>query len=94
MRFWRFFFLSRPLLLYLLYFLSSDELDSLDDDSEDDGSDSRSSGTCAFPLRFYEYVSPVSGLGYVMFVPIVVESKCDVVTFIVFVTIGVDSKGG
>ena len=48
---------------------------------------------CAFPLRFDEYVGCVSGLGAGVFVPIEVESKCDVVTFIVFVTIGVDSKG-
>ena len=43
-----FFFLLRPLLLNFLYFLPLDESDPLNDESDDDGSNSGSSGTCAF----------------------------------------------
>ena len=49
---------------YVLYFLSSDESDLLDDESEELGSDSRYSGTYsfrAFSLRFDD--SAVSFLG-------------------------------
>ena len=46
-----FFFLLCPLLLDFLYLLSSNESDSLDDESDYDGSDYRYSGICAFPLR-------------------------------------------
>ena len=63
-------FLSRLLLLDLLYFLSSEESDLLDDESGDDGYVSWSSGTCAFSLRFDEFVGRVSGLGSGIFVPI------------------------
>ena len=82
------------MLLYLLYLISSDECNSLDDVFENDGSDSGSSGKCDFPLRFYEYVGIVNGLGSDGFVPIVVDSKCDIVTFAVFVPTGVESKSG
>ena len=43
-------------------------VDSLDDESNVDGYDSVSSGTCAFPLRFEEYVGCVNGLVSVFFV--------------------------
>ena len=75
----------RTLLLDLLYSLSSTESDSLNDDSDNDGSDSGSSGTCAFPLHFDESVGCVSDLGFGVFVPMGVELKCDVFTFVVFV---------
>ena len=94
MCFRRFFFLSNPFILYLLYFLSWDELDFLDDDSDYDGSDSGSSGTCAFPVCFDDCVGRVSGVGHGIFIPIEVKSNCDIFSFAVFVPIGVDSKGG
>ena len=88
------FFLPHPLLLCFLYLLSSDKSDSLDYKYDDDGYDSESSGTCVFPLYFDEYVGHVSDLESGGFVPIGVNSKYDIVTFVVFVPIGVKSKGG
>ena len=45
-----------------------------DDESDGDGSDSGSAGTCAFPFRFDNYVGPVlesvghvSGVGFEFF---------------------------
>ena len=93
-RFRRFFFLSRILILDYLYFLSSDEPDSLDGESDNDGYDSESSGTWYFPLRFDDFVGCVIGLGCGVFVPIGVKSKCDVFAFVVFVPILVDYKVG
>ena len=61
--FWCFFLLSRPLLLDLLYLMSSEESDYLNDESDDGGSESGSSGTCAFPFCFYNYVGHVGGVG-------------------------------
>ena len=58
-----FLFLSRPLILDFLYLLSLDESDFLDDESDNDGSDSGSSGMCAFPFRFGDSVGCVSGVG-------------------------------
>ena len=87
-------FLLCPLLLDLLYLLSSDESDLLDDESDNDGSDSGSAGTCTFPFRFDESVGRVCGVGSGIFFPIEVDSKCDVFTFVMFVPIGVESKGG
>ena len=89
--------LSRCLLFDFLYFLSSDESDSLDDESDDDGSDFRYSGTnyfCAFYLHFDNSVGSVCGLGSSIFVPTGVESRCDIFVFVVFVLIVVKSKGG
>ena len=57
------FFLSRPLLLDFLYFMSLEKLYFLDDESDDDGSDSGSSGVCDFPLHFEIPVGCVIGLG-------------------------------
>ena len=84
--------LLRPLVLDLLYFMSSDESDSINDDYEDDGYDSRSSGICAFPSSFEYSIGWVSGVGSGVFVTMVVDSKCDVVTFVVFFPIGGYSK--
>ena len=75
------------LLLYLLFFLSSEESYFLDDESDDDGSESRSSGTCYFPFHFDDSVGCISGWGSGVFVPLGVESKCDVFAFVVFVSI-------
>ena len=46
-----------------------------------------------FPL-FDDYVVIVCGLGSGVFVTTGVESKCDIFVFVVFVPIGVKSKGG
>ena len=84
------------LLLDFLYFLSSDKSYSLDDESAYDGSDSGSSGTYYFPtfaLRFDDFVGCVSGLGYGIFVPTGVKSKCGILDFGLFVPKGVKSKG-
>ena len=74
--------------------MSSEKSYSLDDKSDNDGSDSKSSGTCTFPFHFDDSVGGVSGMGSVVFVPIVVESNCGVVALVVFTSIGVESKGG
>ena len=68
-----FFFLSR---LLFLYFLSSDESDSLDDESDKLGYESESSVTysfCYVSLSFYNYV--VSILGSDVFAPTGFKSK-------------------
>ena len=44
-------------------------------------------------LRFDDSLGRVSGLGPGVFVPTVVESKCDIFAFVMFVPIGVESKG-
>ena len=84
------------MLFDLLYFLSSDESDSLDDESEELGSDSGSSGTysfCAFYLCFDDYVGSVSVLGLDIFAPKGVDSKGDIFASDVFLPTGVKSKG-
>ena len=78
---------SCPLLLDFLYLLSSEKSGLLNDESDNNWSDSRSYGTCDFPLHYYEHVGHVSVLGSGVFVPIGVESKCDVFAFVVFVSI-------
>ena len=91
------FLLLCHLLFDLLYLLSSDESDYLDDESDDDGSDSGSSSTYSFhdfSLRFDDYVGSISGLGSDVYVPTGVKFKCDIFTFVVFVSIGVRSKVG
>ena len=93
----RFSFLLRFLISNFLYLLSSDESDSLDDKSDNNGSESGSSSTYSFPgfpLCFGNFVVHVTGLGYGFFLPIGVEYKCDIFAFVVFVPIGVKSKGG
>ena len=77
------------------------ESDLHDDESDDDGSDSGPTGTCAFTFCFEESVGRVDnstghvrGMGSVVSPPIVVESIGDVVLLVVFVPIGVESKGG
>ena len=70
-----FFFLLRLMIFHSLYFLSLDESDSLDDESDKLGSDSGSSGTYssrAFSLRAEESVVGVLGSG--VFAPIGVNS--------------------
>ena len=95
--------------------LSVDESDLPDDESEGDGSDSGSSGTCVFPFRFEDSVGCVDdsvgrvdnsvrhiddsvgrvcGVGSGVFIPIIIESIGDIIPLVVFVPIGVDSKGG
>ena len=87
------------LLIYFLQFMLSDESDSLDDESDNNGSDSGFAGMCYFPFCFEDYVGSVGdsigrvcGVGSGIFVPIVIESNCDVVPFVVFVPIVVESK--
>ena len=72
------------LLLDFLYLLSSEESDYLNDESDDDGYDSGSSGTCDFTLSFDESIGRVSGLGSGVFFSIGVKSKCDVDIFFWF----------
>ena len=87
---------------FLLWdFLSLDESDSLNDESDYDGSDSGSAGTCAFPVCFEDSVGCVDdSVGHVygvyssIFVPILIESNCDVIPLVVFAPIRVESKGG
>ena len=62
-------------------------MELLNDDSNDDGSVSGSSDTCNFPFRFDDSVGRVSGVGSGVFVPTVVESKCDIVMLVMFVPI-------
>ena len=61
--------------------ISLDELDSLNDESYNDGSDSGPPSMysfTAFSLCFDNSVVHVSGLGSGVFVPIGVDSKCDI----------------
>ena len=86
----------RCLLFDLMYFLSSEKSDLLNDESDDDGYDSGSSGTysfCAFSLCFDNSVGSVSPLGYVFFAPTVVGFKGDIFAYDVFVPTGFESKG-
>ena len=74
--------------------LSLDKSDYLDGEYDDDGSDSRSADMFSFPLRFYDSVGRVRGVGSGFFFPVGIKSIGDVVTLLVFVPIGVESKGG
>ena len=74
-----------------MYLLSSNESDSLNDESDDDGSDSGSSSQCYFPdfyLCFDNHVGYVSVLGSGILVPTGVKSKCGIFVFVVFVSKG------
>ena len=87
--------------------LSYDKSGSLDEDSDNDGYDSRSAGTCAFPFCFAESVvcvgdyvgrvddsfGRVCGMGSGIFILTVIESIGEVVPLAVFVPKGVESKG-
>ena len=81
--------------------ISFDESDLLDDESDDDGSDSGSAGTCAFTFFFEytigcvdDYVGCVCGMCSGVFVLIGIELIGVVVLLVVFILIGVESKGG
>ena len=70
------FFLSLFFLIDLLEFLSFDELDFFDDESDNDGSGSRSPDTCTFPFcsskcvgNVGKDVGGVSGVGSGVFIP-------------------------
>ena len=79
------------------FLLSPGESDSLDDESNKLGSDSRFSGTysfCAFSLCFYNSVSSVIVLVYDVFAPTGVISKGDTFVSGVFLPTGFKSKGG
>ena len=74
--------------------LSSDELYFLDDESDNDGSDSKSAGTCNFLFRFedsvgrVEYsVGRVCGVDSGVFVLIGIDLNCDLVPLVVFLPI-------
>ena len=82
------------MILDLLYLPSSEELDSINDESAYNGPDSGFFGTFSFPLCVDVSVGLVCGLESGVFIPKVVEYKCDVFAFFVFVPIGVESKGG
>ena len=77
----------------MLYLLSSDKSDLIDDESDDDGFNSGSSGKYAFSLSFKDSVGHISGLGFGIFSLIRVNSKCDIVVFVLFMSIGVKYKG-
>ena len=77
------------------------------DESEDDGSDSGSAGTRSLTFFFEESVGCIDnsvgcvddsigcvrGVGSGVFVPVVIESIGDIVPLVVFIQIGVESKG-
>ena len=65
-----------------------------DDESDNDGSGSRSPGTCTFSFCSGKSVGRVSGLGSGVFVPTGIESIGDVVLLVLFVPRGVKSKSG
>ena len=74
--------------------LSSDELYFLDDESDNDGSDSKSAGTYNFPFRFEDSVGRVEysvgcvrGVDSGVFVLIGIDLNCDLVPLVVFLPI-------
>ena len=66
----------------------------LNDESDNYGSGSGSSGTCAFPFCSGNYVGRVSGICSGVFVPTGIKSISDVISLVVFVPRGVESKVG
>ena len=73
----------------------------LDSESDDDVSNYRSSGTCNFTFRFEDSVGHIDysvdlvcGMDPGFFVLIGIDYNCDVVPLVMFVPIGVESKGG
>ena len=80
----------------------------VNDESDNDGSESRSADMCACPFHFEDSagsvnnsvgrvensVGRVRGVGSGVFVPIGIESIGGVVLSVVFVPIGVEFKGG
>ena len=82
-------------MLDILYLLSSDKSDLLNDESDNVGSGYGSSGTQFFFFSFSscDSVARVSGLASGIFSPTGVDSKCDIFEFVVFVPIGVEYKG-
>ena len=87
-------FLSHPLLLDFLYFLSSDKSDSLDDESAMMGLTPGPLIRALFPFVFDDFFGCVIGVGSSIFFSIGFDSNCDVVKFVAFVPIVVESKGG
>ena len=88
------FLLIASLSFRLSVFLSLEKSDFLDDESDDDGSDSGSFSKCSFRMPYDDSVGCVCGFCSEVFLPTGIESKCDVLGFLVFVPIGVESKGG
>ena len=81
--------------------LSFNELDLFYDESDDDGSDSGSPGTCPFPFFSGKYVGSVSSavgsvscVGYEVFVLTGIESIGYIVPLVMSLPKGVNSKGG
>ena len=88
--------------------MSIDESDFFNDESDDDGFDSRSVGTCTFSFRFDESIGRVgdsvgrveksvgctSGVGSGGFFSTGIYSTGDVVPLVMFVPKGFESKGG
>ena len=86
--------------------VSFDKSDSFDDESENDGSDSGSAGTCNFPFCFDEfvgrvgdsvvhvekYVGRVNSMGSGVFALIGIESIDEVVPLVLFVSKVFESK--
>ena len=97
----RFFFLSHFFLFDLIELVTFDELDLFSHYSDTDGSGSVSPCTFAFPFSSgnsvgssSQSVGSVSGVGFGGFFPTGIESLGDVVILVLFVLIGVESKGG
>ena len=81
--------------------VSFNELAFIDDESNDDGSGSRSTGTCNFPFCYGkpvgsvgETVGRVCGVGSGVLVPTGIELIGDVFPLVVFIPRGVEFKGG
>ena len=83
--FMTFFLLSLLFLICLLYLLSFDELDLLNDEYDNDVSGSGSPDTCAFLFCYGNSVGGVSDVGSCVFVLTGIESIGDVVPLVVFV---------
>ena len=84
----------------LLELVSFEKLDFFGE-SVNGGSGSRSPGAFAFPFSYVklvdsasESIGSVSGVGFGNFVPTEIKSLGDVVSLVIFVPIGVESKGG
>ena len=86
-------FLLLFFLINLLELLFFNELYLFDDESDDDGSESGSPGTCKFSFCSGNFVGRFNGVGSGVFVTTGIESIGGIVPFIVFVTKSVDFKG-
>ena len=87
-------FLLHIFLFDLLELVSFEELYFFENESDNDGYGSGYPGRCTFPFPPEKSVGSVSGVGSGNFFPTGIDSLGDVVLLVVFVTRGVESKGG